>query len=332
MVLLGRWSVRLRSRRWAPAGRAAGRAAGEGRRARRYGLSANAPALRDSASGGARRRCWRGRSWVDAVDDALDLFDLLMATKLFAKAEQLGNKAKLKSLPTLRRAAAKIARARRVVGHPAGGRRAAGLAGAGVGGDRASHPTLGLTVSARAARRVDARRRWRRRRGVAGGAVKRYGSVTGFLGVLAQIQLGSVDARQPVLAVMRRLPELVGRRRVVASRARPDSGDRLVAAAGVRKPRVARGVADHRAYVFCVLEELHRGLRRRGSTLRAATGGATRGHDCSMASAGRTPAEGTQSARSARRAGRASPRRCRSRSMTPTARSHSGSHRRTARR
>jgi hypothetical protein len=34
---------------------------------------------------------------VDAVDDALDLFDLLMATKLLAKAERLSDKAKLRS-------------------------------------------------------------------------------------------------------------------------------------------------------------------------------------------------------------------------------------------
>jgi hypothetical protein len=46
--------------------------------------------------------------------------------------------------------------------------------------------------------------------------VKRYGSVTGFLGLLAQIQLGAVDVRQSVLAAMRRLPGLVGRRRVLA--------------------------------------------------------------------------------------------------------------------
>ena len=34
---------------------------------------------------------------VDAVDEALDLFDLLMATKLLAKAERLSDKAKLRS-------------------------------------------------------------------------------------------------------------------------------------------------------------------------------------------------------------------------------------------
>jgi hypothetical protein len=46
--------------------------------------------------------------------------------------------------------------------------------------------------------------------------VKRYGSVTGFLGLLAQIQLGAVDVRQPVLAAICGRPEPVGRRRVLA--------------------------------------------------------------------------------------------------------------------
>src|SRR5207244_520132 len=79
----------------------------------RYGLSATAPALREL---GERRRTATllaavRQLEVDAVDDALDLFDLLMATKLLARAERLGEKAKLKTLPTLRRAAVKIAAA-----------------------------------------------------------------------------------------------------------------------------------------------------------------------------------------------------------------------------
>jgi len=52
---------------------------------------------------------------IDAVDDALDLFDLLIATKLLARAEKLGNKAKLKTLPTLRRWAVKITAAAAVL-------------------------------------------------------------------------------------------------------------------------------------------------------------------------------------------------------------------------
>jgi hypothetical protein len=48
---------------------------------------------------------------TDAVDDALDLFDLLMATRLLARAEKLGERVKLRSLPASRRAAGKMAAA-----------------------------------------------------------------------------------------------------------------------------------------------------------------------------------------------------------------------------
>ena len=53
-------------------------------------------------------------------------------------------------------------------------------------------------------------------------------------------------------------------------------------------PELPAGVADHRAYVFCVLEQLHRGLRRREIYAVGATGGVTRAHGCSTASGGRS--------------------------------------------
>jgi hypothetical protein len=45
------------------------------------------------------------------VDDVLNLLHALMATKLLAKAERMGNDAKLKALPQLRKAAKKVAAA-----------------------------------------------------------------------------------------------------------------------------------------------------------------------------------------------------------------------------
>jgi hypothetical protein len=66
-----------------------------------------------------------------------------------------------------------------------------------------------------------------------------------------------------VLAAVHRLPELVGRRRVIA-----DELDQTLVTGSWRRlvlanPELPAGVADHRAYVFCALEQLHRGLRRR---------------------------------------------------------------------
>jgi hypothetical protein len=71
----------------------------------RYGLGAKARALRElSATRRAATLPATVRQLeVDAVDDAIDLFDLLMATKLLARAERLSNEAKLQSLPALRR-------------------------------------------------------------------------------------------------------------------------------------------------------------------------------------------------------------------------------------
>jgi hypothetical protein len=233
----------------------------------RYGLGAKAPALRELS---ATRRVATlvatvRQLEVDAVDDALDLFDLLMATKLLAKAERLSNAARLKSLPALRRAAGKIAQALAVLlGIPDdGGQEELSLSEA---WDQIEQviPRSELTVALEQLEKLlpdqddgDDDAEWRAE------LVKRYGSVTGFLGLLAQLELGAVDVRAPVLDAVRRLPELIGRRRVSA-----EELDRTLASGSWQRlvfsnPGLPAGVADHRAYVFCVLEALHRGLRRR---------------------------------------------------------------------
>jgi TnpA family transposase len=202
---------------------------------------------------------------VDAVDDALDLFDLLMATKLLAKAERLSDKAKLRSLPALRRAAAKLAQALGVLLEmPDGG--AAEEVSLAQAWDRIERviPRSELTVALEQLEQLipnqddgDNDAEWRAE------LIQRYGSVTSFLGLLARLELGAVDARAPLLAAVTTLPALVGRRRVEASGLDgtlvTGSWRRLVFA----NPELLAGVADHRAYVFCVLEALHRGLRRR---------------------------------------------------------------------
>lgn len=76
----------------------------------RYGMSAHAPTLRlaeprRTATVLATMRHLEGAS----VDDALTLFDVLMATKLLARAEREDVKEKLKGLPRLRKAAVKMA-------------------------------------------------------------------------------------------------------------------------------------------------------------------------------------------------------------------------------
>jgi hypothetical protein len=66
---------------------------------------------------------------------------LLMASKLLAKAERLGNKAKLKTLPILRRAAVKIAAAVAVLLEIPEGSGEGVMSLAQAGRDRAGGPT-----------------------------------------------------------------------------------------------------------------------------------------------------------------------------------------------
>jgi hypothetical protein len=151
----------------------------------RYGLSATAPALHEL---GERRRTATLQAAVrqlevDAVDAALDLFDLLMATKLLARAEKLGNKAKLKTLPTLRRAAVKIATAVAVLLDipPASGEQMISLAQAWDEIERVI-PREELTAAVEQLGELvpdedgDDDAEWRQE------LVKRYGSVTGSAG------------------------------------------------------------------------------------------------------------------------------------------------------
>ncbi len=83
----------------------------------RYGVTANAAALGDLAES------WRTATLVaalhslerTAVDDALDLFDVLMASRLLARAERESARERLRALPRFTRASAKLAAAIQVL-------------------------------------------------------------------------------------------------------------------------------------------------------------------------------------------------------------------------
>jgi Domain of unknown function (DUF4158) len=83
----------------------------------RYGLSTKAPTLRElteprrTATLLAATRALE----VSAVDDVLDLFALLMATKLLAWAERESNKQRQRDMPRLARASVTLAKAARVL-------------------------------------------------------------------------------------------------------------------------------------------------------------------------------------------------------------------------
>jgi hypothetical protein len=84
-----------------------------------------------------------------------------------------------------------------------------------------------------------------------------------FLPMLAEtLALGGTAEGGPVLAALRRLPELAGRKKIRAGEVDTTlvtgSWRRLVFAPGLEP-----GTVDWKAYTFCVLERLHRLLRRR---------------------------------------------------------------------
>jgi hypothetical protein len=83
----------------------------------RYGVTAKAAALRDLAE--ARRTATLVAALQSlektAVDDALDLFDVLMASRLLARAERESARECLRTLPRFTRASAKLAAAIQVL-------------------------------------------------------------------------------------------------------------------------------------------------------------------------------------------------------------------------
>jgi hypothetical protein len=195
-----------------------------------------------------------------AIDDALDLFDVLMSTRLLARAERATATERARSLPRLARASAMLASV------------VEALLAAAESGEALSIPELWgrlevsraeVTAAAATVRELtpapdsDLDEAWRAE------LVGRYGVVRLFLPMLAEtLTLGGTAEGRPVLAALRRLPELAGRKKVRAAEVDTalvtGSWRRLVFAPGLEP-----GTVDRKAYTFCVLERLHRLLRRR---------------------------------------------------------------------
>jgi hypothetical protein len=191
----------------------------------RYGLGTKAPTLRGlteprrTATLLATARALE----VTAVDDVLDLFSLLMATKLLAWAERESNKQRQRDMPRLARASVTLAKAARVL--LAADARALTATELWAAVERvASRDKVASAIEAVEELAPfgeedddDADRRAE--------LVKRYATVRPFLPMLtAVVPFGATDAGAPDLPA---------------------------------------GTVDHRAYALCVLEQFHRALRRR---------------------------------------------------------------------
>ncbi len=249
-----------------------------------YGMHAKAPKIaqlkgtRRVATLLATMRHLEGVS----VDDALLLFDLLMATKLLAKANRDEKNAKLKSLPRLRKAALQAESALRAAldtpmtqpGQPAHDE--AGPPGAG--------PVMRVTTAQEMIARIalvvpieqleaalavireflpaeqdDADLAWRAE------LTNRFASVRGFVELLAEtVPWGGTDAGTPVIAALRALPRVLAYGKHAGARHIEAHKD-LVSGSWRRlvygNPGLGDRQIDRQAYTFCVLEVLWSALR-----------------------------------------------------------------------
>ena len=239
----------------------------------RYGLGSKAPMLERAAEPKRTAMLTAVMRHLEAkaIDEALDLFAVLMATRLISTAKRATDKERLSTLPQLEKAS-------RIAG--AGGEGAVRGAGAGRGERRGSGRGRAVAGGGggRPAGRGDERGGHGGLAGAggrglgggrdAGGAGDRYNTVRPFLSLLGESKaLDAAPAGQRVLAGVRRLPALA-RRKVGDKPLLPREVDDKLVPPAWRKavyanPDLPQGAVDRDAYVVCVLEQLHRALKRR---------------------------------------------------------------------
>lgn len=239
----------------------------------RYGMSAKAPLLRRHPEPRRVATLVATIDWLGAraVDDALELFDVLMTNDLMARAARESREERLVRYPKLSKDAGKLAQAVAVLLEAFEAEEQPSLEGVWEAIEaRVPREELRAAVAylAEIAPPPGAAPggEWRE------ALVDRFASVRAFVPMLAlSIEFGAIDAAAPVLSAMRALPALLDLR----ATAKVPAGyldERRVAAgvvpAGwwlrlVFPPARPAGTVDRAAYVFCVLEQFHRHLVRR---------------------------------------------------------------------
>lgn len=209
-----------------------------------------------------------------AVDDALDLLEVLVATRLLARAERDTAKEKLRTLPKDERAGAKLAVALQVVFETTA-EQVDTTTGEVTEPKVATLAAMWEEIEAVVTREElaaaiaamfeltppldsDADEAWRRV------LVTRFNTVRPFLKLLVKVvDFGATPEGLPVVKALRSLPELMGRKKVgqaeIDTELLSGSWKRLVLSA----PHLEPGEVDWKAYTFCVLEQAHRLLRRK---------------------------------------------------------------------
>jgi TnpA family transposase len=230
----------------------------------RYGMTAKAPRLRRHprprrvATLLATVAYLRARS----IDDCLELLDLLMVTELLGKAERASKDEKVRQHPRLARASATLAAAIDVLLD-------ATSDGAVLGVEElwALIETVASQAELRAAVTVISEI-VPPPEGDDDGAVRtllatRIVAVSGFLKTLTEvIEFDATVEAAPVLAAMRQIPGLLRRRRKLTV---AEIDESLVTGSWKRLVLGSppTGTVEKNAYVFCVLTQFHRHLKRR---------------------------------------------------------------------
>ena len=230
-----------------------------------------------------------------ATDDALELLDVLMATRLLARAQREADQITLKRYPRFARASATLAAAIEVLFEVTGYGEEISLEQlwesieAIVPRSQLAAAVAAVTDNAPAPG-ADPDGEWR------AAMAAQIGTVRGFVKILTEvIRFGTTAEGEPVLAAMKALPGILAfKSRKHSATLAPAkmideklvTGDwrRLVYRAGAPE-----GMVDKAAYVFCVLEKFHRQLRRRDIYAEASSRCVIRVPACWTASGGRRP-------------------------------------------
>ncbi|WP_160166735.1 Tn3 family transposase [Nocardiopsis kunsanensis] len=202
-----------------------------------------------------------------SVDDALDVLEVLMVSKLLGRARREGNEDKLAALPDLKSAAKKMAAAVDVLIQTPQATTSRVVSLSEVWNaieevvPREKLMEAVKTVSDQVPADDDEAAAWRAR------LVKRYRTVQGFIELLVEvIDFDAVEAGQPVLEALRTAAAMARSRKHyraedIAAHAELTGGSwkRPIYA----NPDLEAGRIDKAAFLMCVIEHLHRALKRR---------------------------------------------------------------------
>ncbi|GAB3451230.1 Tn3-like element Tn3 family transposase [Streptomonospora sediminis] len=242
----------------------------------KYGLKSKAPTLREL---GEHRKTATLLATVrhletSSVDDALDVLDLLITSRLLNRSVREGKEDKLAALPGLRSAARRMASALQVLlsTPQAEGERVVSLPEVWNAIEEAVPREKLMEAVAAVSEQVpeddDGAAEWRAR------LVKRYRTVQGFIELLLEvIDFDATEAGHPVLAALRTAAAMAPSRKHYRA---ADIAAHAALTGGTWKrpifanPELEPGRIDKAAFIMCAVEHLYHALKRRDVFARGA--------------------------------------------------------------